>query len=241
MNLAIKEVQEENEYNVWYSFYSSIFPEAEDNFAKDFIWEWRQRPSETRQVLLLIENNSEAVGFIWQMLNIRLACCYYYYFGVAQCHRNAGIFSRIAGLNEKFLIDHGYDLILAEIKNPHSYAFGQEKSRATKRLLFYREKLKFNIVSDAEIIYSRHYPPNKLDAVQLNYLLGFKPLSKEREDKMLERGKIEKHALKRIYLNIATMELDIDNEKDLRAKSIAAASFLRSLENSSLNHYSLLP
>ncbi len=240
MNLRIKQVKSESEYNVWYSLYSIIFPEPEDKFLRSFIWNWFKKEAETKQLLLIIEYDTKPVGFIWEMTNPNLSCSYYYYFGVLEKYRNLGIFSSCHELNESYLIKKGIDLLIAEPKNPRVIMVGGKKTEAIRRINFYLNKIRFHIVSDLDIPYYRHYPPDRLGTIQENYLISFKPLSKEVEKKMLLNGKLRKNELRKIYLCLSEMELSIKSESVLRSKSVAAEKFLSCLENSKKEYFALL-
>jgi hypothetical protein len=229
-DIKIKEVVASDDFDIWYDLYSEIFPKKEDRFPHDFILNWILEPSETKQNLLIIKYNDQNVGFIWQMVNKEIKTAYYYYLGIIKAYRGKGIFSKVQKKNEKYLLDNGVEIILAEQENPRLMKTKDEKAEALRRIKFYLDKIGFSVVSDNEIQYLRHYPPNLLNKVQDYYMLSFKCLTKSMNDLLVVDGKLTKEGFKKLYLNQARIELGITSENELKQKSKAANKFLSNLD-----------
>jgi len=223
-------VENEEQFKSWHKIYTKVFYKKEDQFSPEFIWNWMQKPSETIHKLLLIQYKDKYIGFIWQMLNKPIKTAYYYYLGLLKQYRGKGIFTEVEKLNEKFLLKEGIEVILAEPENPQYIKDSIEFADANRRIRFYKEKIGFYIITDTEITYLRHCPPNKLDTIQNSYLLAFKPLREVVRIKFITSGKLRKTAYRQMYLNQTRIELGIKSEEELVLKSKPARQFLKDLD-----------
>ena len=141
MDIKIKEVVKSEDFDNWYSLYSEIFPRPEDHFPHEFVLNWTMKPSETKQNLLLIVLDAQNIGFIWQMVDKEIKTAYYYYMGIVGSYRSKGIFSKVQIENEKYLLNNGIEIILAEPENPRLMETKKEKAEAIRRIGFYINKI----------------------------------------------------------------------------------------------------
>lgn len=229
MKISIETVDSEQKFNVWYEIFCSLFPDKEDRFSSATILDIISRDQESQHQLLLILHDDERAGIIWQMTQVKIRTCYYYYFGVLEEFRGKGVFSSFQEINEKLLISYGVDLILAEPKNPKSFKDRILIRESKKRLKYYRDRLHFYIVSDNETKYLRHFPPDMLESIQDYYLLAFKPLSELRKKQLIVDEKLPKEIFKKLYLGLMQIELGIKDEETLKCRSKAAEQFLNTL------------
>ncbi len=239
MKIKILEVNTKEVFDIWFEIYGKVFPKPEDQFPYDFIWEWKNKQAETEQNMLLINVDGQNIGFIWQMVNKKIKTAYYYYMGILEKFRSQGIFTEVQIKNEDYLSKIGVDIILAEPENPKLME-GEEKEGSVRRIKFYVEKINFTIVSDKEIQYLRHYPPDKLDKIQDYYMMSFRILSEDLESNLIKNNCLLKEGYKTIYLNQTKIELGIDDEKKLRDKSKAACKFLTELDKLKTDRISLI-
>lgn len=239
MVITIEVVESEKQFHEWYAIFCSVFTDAEDHFSEPTILDIIAERRETSHHLLIIRFHKKPVGMIWQMINNRIRICYYYYFGVLEGYRNKGVFSFFQEHNEECLKSGGIELIIAEPKNPRCFKRDYEINEAKSRLRFYLDRLHFSIVSDLEITYLRHYPPDVLDRIQDYYLLSFKPLTESKKNQLLFNGKLTKEGLKSLYLGLMYLELGMP-EEELRSQSAAANMFLRTLAIAPVEGFSLL-
>src|SRR5690606_30553762 len=130
--------------------------------------------------------------------------------------------------------------ILAEPENPGLMPNQIEKQEAIKRIEFYAKHLHFFIISDLEIQYLRHYPPDKLNKIQDYYIMSFRRITKNMTQELLEEGKLTVCGYRKIYLNQARIELGIRDEKKLREGSRAADKFLYQLDRLRMNGITII-
>ncbi len=234
-NIEIKEVENDIEFNDFYSTYYKVFEQwPEEIFPRDKMYHfYKDGGKNYTDMLFLITIDSKPSGIYYLLHKKFYPVANIPWLGLIPEYQGKNIFHQIERNLEGELTKLGIEIIVIECDNPKKLRYESSRSLAEARIRFYK-KLGYKFVSDKDLPYLRNKMPlngqGDIKTVENFYILGFKIISNNTNFITLNKDSIKKEDYKKLYLSIRRLEFegeDIDIEPD---QLPAEHQFLKNLE-----------
>jgi hypothetical protein len=237
MNISLKLVTNQDEFDLWYNTFHTIFYKPEDNFPKELMKTWWPH-----NLCYLIYVNRVIAGFRFVGFREKYGAGMVYYGGLLEEYRYKGIYPKACDINEPELIERGLNMFVVECENP----FKTKKTEDIARMNTFITKLDYKFISPEKIIYLRSYPPSPdiedyKNQIQDGYLLGFKVLN-ESNLKSLKpnKGFVTKEEYRHLYFLENLLESDYQTLEDAQKERRSAREFISNLDGSKEDKFELI-